>query len=146
VSPAPVSAARRHARARRRRRRRCDERAEGIGIDTDPLRCPTIIEEFCCLQRVPACAYSAHEGGTNAKDHDEPAPYRTTRKALPEGTAGQRRAVYDAINNGAATAAAIREAVRGANAFKGAKPETLAANAAWHFSRLKRDGFVKGGR
>jgi len=72
--------------------------------------------------------------------------YRTTKKALPEGTRGQRRAVYDAIKAGAADAAAVRDAVRRSAAFKGAGDTTLRQNAAWHVAQLRRDGFLtKGG-
>lgn len=69
--------------------------------------------------------------------------YKTTRKALPPDTAGQRRAVYDAIKAGAATPADLRDKVKTTDAFKGAKDSTLRNNVAFHVSRLRKDGFVR---
>ena len=69
--------------------------------------------------------------------------YAITRKALPEDVGGQKRAVYDAIAKGARDAAAVREAVRGSAAFKGAKDETVKNNVAWHIARLRRDGLLR---
>lgn len=68
--------------------------------------------------------------------------YRITKKAMPEEAGGQRRAVYDAIKAGARDAAAVRDAVRGSAAFKGASDTTVKQNAAWHVNRLRRDGFL----
>ena len=74
------------------------------------------------------------------------ARYRTSKRAFPEGVAGQRRAVYEAIKKGAGSAEEVREAVRSTAAFKGVSAETLKNNVSWYVARLRRDGFIaKGG-
>jgi hypothetical protein len=89
---------------------------------------------------------------SKAKKNGKPAAkpsgaYRLTSKELPPETGGQRRAVHDAIKAGATDAAAVREAVRGTAAFKGASDTTLRNNVNWYLTRLRRDGFIsKGGK